>query len=792
MKPAKGSETGAGEPTLNQARLEEVVLAWLEACRAGWAPERNRFLAAYPDLRAELLEFVEGQAAVSGAGSELPREAPGGVPLEELGTLGDFRLIREVGRGGMGVVYEAEQITLRRRVALKVLPFAAALDSRQLERFRNEALAAANLRHDHIVPVFAVGMERGVHFYAMQFIEGQSLATLVDTLGDRKAGPGERPDSRSGSGVAPAARGPDATTAPAHHAVSATPVTGVTMKTASATALPENISRSMQSGGKNRHRWVAELGLQAAGGLEHAHQMGVVHRDIKPANLLLDGRGQLWIADFGLARVSQDPGLTRTGEILGTLRYASPEQALGKPGLVDHRSDVYSLGATLYELLTLHPLFGGKDRNALLAQIAQDEPIAPRKLDPTIPLELETIVLKACSKERDDRYGSAREMAEDLGRFLDDRPILARPPSLLERAARFGRRHKGIAVTGLAALGILLVGLSVATVLVGNAYKNERIKADEANDQRVLAEKSFRQAREAVEQLVSISEEQLANIPPLEPVRRRMLEAALTYYEDFLDQVQDSQDPVLEQELEASRTRVRTIVAELTSLAGAAQFRFLANPRVQVELGLDSEQVALVRNTEERFRGMFRKGPGGQPGENERERIAMAREQEAVMRGLLNPGQQKRFEEILLQLRGPTVFAEPDVAEKLGLTTDQRRDIRALMDKTVAGRIFGGGPPNREPRREGGGPADHGPFRGGEFGQGRDGPKGPGGFGPVGEMVQTQLNREAMAILTTEQQAKWAEMTGKPFKLPRGPGGGPPGQGEPRGDRGPGKRDQRP
>ena len=499
MKPAKGSETGAGEPTLNQARLEEVVLAWLEACRAGWAPERNRFLAAYPDLRAELLEFVEGQAAVSGAGSELPREAPGGVPLEELGTLGDFRLIREVGRGGMGVVYEAEQITLRRRVALKVLPFAAALDSRQLERFRNEALAAANLRHDHIVPVFAVGMERGVHFYAMQFIEGQSLATLVDTLGDRKAGPGERPDSRSGSGVAPAARGPDATTAPAHHAVSATPVTGVTMKTASATALPENISRSMQSGGKNRHRWVAELGLQAAGGLEHAHQMGVVHRDIKPANLLLDGRGQLWIADFGLARVSQDPGLTRTGEILGTLRYASPEQALGKPGLVDHRSDVYSLGATLYELLTLHPLFGGKDRNALLAQIAQDEPIAPRKLDPTIPLELETIVLKACSKERDDRYGSAREMAEDLGRFLDDRPILARPPSLLERAARFGRRHKGIALTGLAALGILLVGLSVATVLVGNAYKNERIKSAEANEQRWLAEKSFRQAREAVE-----------------------------------------------------------------------------------------------------------------------------------------------------------------------------------------------------------------------------------------------------------------------------------------------------
>ena len=790
MKPAKGSETGAGEPALNQARLEEVVLAWLEACRAGWAPERNRFLASYPDLRAELSEFVEGQAAVSGVGSELPRDLSAGVAPEELGVLGDFRLIREVGRGGMGVVYEAEQITLRRRVALKVLPFAAALDSRQLERFRNEALAAANLRHDHIVPVFAVGMERGVHFYAMQFIEGQSLATLVDTLGHRRDGSGARQAAPSESGSIPGGMDPNATTVPANRAMASTPVTGVTVKPASGAALPENISRSVEAGGKNRHRWVAELGLQAASGLEHAHQMGVVHRDIKPANLLLDGRGQLWIADFGLARVSQDPGLTRTGEILGTLRYASPEQALGKPGLVDHRSDVYSLGATLYELLTLHPLFGGRDRNALLAQIAQDEPVAPRKLDPTVPVELETIVLKACSKERDDRYGSAREMAEDLRRFLDDRPILARPPSLVERAARFGRRHKGIAVTGLAALGILLVGLSVATVLVGNAYKNERIKADEANQQRELAEKSFRQAREAVEQLVSISEEQLANIPPLEPVRRRMLEAALTYYEDFLDQAQDSQDPALEQELEASRTRVRTIVAELTSLAGAAQFRYLADPKVQKELGLDSEQVALVRSTEERFRGMFRRGPGGQQAESERERIAMAREQESVMKGLLNPVQQKRFEEILLQLRGPMVFADPEVAEKLGLTTDQRREIRSLLDRSLAGRVFGGGPMNREPRRDGGGPGDHGPFRGGEFAPGRDGPKGPGGLGPFGEVVLGQINRDALAILTPDQQVTWTQMTGKPFKLARGPGGGG-FPGEPRGERGPGKRDQR-
>ena len=428
---AKSSPASANKP-LDQARLEEVVLAWLEATRAGWAPERSRFLAAYPDLRLELAEFVEGQAAVANLGSEISKENPASTSREELGTLGDFRLVREVGRGGMGVVYEAEQITLRRRVALKVLPFAAALDHRQLERFRNEALAAANLRHDHIVPVFAVGMDRGVHFYAMQFIEGQSLATLVDTLRLKR---GQKSPKALSSGNVLSSRnalssqgdsGPfhsspaDATTAHAYRLSANTPSYPASNASNNEVAIPANVSKNMQAGSRDRHRWVAELGLQAANALDHAHQMGVVHRDIKPANLLLDGHGQLWIADFGLARINQDPGLTRTGEILGTLRYASPEQALARPGVIDHRTDVYSLGATLYELLTLQPIFDGKDRNRLLAQIATDDPVSPRRLDPTISPELETIVLKACAKERDDRYLSARDLAEDLKRFLDD------------------------------------------------------------------------------------------------------------------------------------------------------------------------------------------------------------------------------------------------------------------------------------------------------------------------------------------------------------------------------------
>ena len=788
---------GIANQPLGQARLEEVVLAWLEATRAGWAPERSRFLAAYPDLRLELAEFVEGQAAVASLGSEIAKENTASTSREELGTLGDFRLVREVGRGGMGVVYEAEQITLRRRVALKVLPFAAALDHRQLERFRNEALAAANLRHDHIVPVFAVGMDRGVHFYAMQFIEGQSLATLVDTLRLKR---GQKSPKALSSGNVLSSRnalssqgdsGPfhsspaDATTAHAYRLSANTPSYPASNASSNEVAIPANVSKNMQAGSRDRHRWVAELGLQAANALDHAHQMGVVHRDIKPANLLLDGHGQLWIADFGLARINQDPGLTRTGEILGTLRYASPEQALARPGVIDHRTDVYSLGATLYELLTLQPIFDGKDRNRLLAQIATDDPVSPRRLDPTISPELETIVLKACAKERDDRYLSARDLAEDLKRFLDDRPILARPPSPIERLLKLARRHKAVAVTSLVALGIMLVSLSVANLLVNNAYKSERLKADEANQQRLLAEKSFNQAREAVEQLVNISEEQLANIPPLEGVRRRMLEVALTYYEDFIDQAQDSADPALEQELAASRTKVRTIVAELTSLAGAAQFRFLADPRVQKELNLDPAQMALIGSTEERFRGMFRRGPSGPPLEAEKERIAMAREQEAVMKGLLVPDQQQRFDQILLQLRGAAAFTDPDVADRLNLTAEQRKEIRAILDRSLLSRAFAGGLPNRDPRRDLG-PNDHPPFRPNDIGPGRDGPKGPGNFGPFNELASNQLTKDTMALLTPDQQAIWTTMTGKAFKFTRGDPNNPV---KPGGLRGPNKRD---
>ncbi len=499
-----------GAPRATNDALESLVARvadeFLERQRRGERPDAEEYVARHPEHATVLREVlaalrVVGLSAAPGAPATAGGEPPSGI-------LGDFRILREVGRGGMGVVYEAEQISLGRRVALKVLPFAAALDPRQLRRFKNEAHAAASLHHSNIVPVYFVGAERGVHFYAMQFIDGQTLAALVQGLRQ----PAPRPGDGDAGQPVPPTRCPDGEASAAPVAL---PPTGpdIGPPTAPADALPTERSAT----GPGHFRTAARLGVQAAEALEYAHEMGVIHRDVKPANLLLDGHGHLWITDFGLAQVQADARLTMTGDLLGTLRYMSPEQALAKRVPLDHRTDVYSLGATLYELLTLEPAFPGRDRQELLRQIAFEEPRPPQKLNKAVPAELETIVLKAMGKNPDERYATARELADDLKRFLEDRPIRAKRPTLVQRARKWSRRHRPVvwSVAGAvsAVLGIAVLALAVSYAQIKDALRH-KTEALEREQQSLYFQRIATSAQQLEANNLGRAEELLDDCPP--------------------------------------------------------------------------------------------------------------------------------------------------------------------------------------------------------------------------------------------------------------------------------------
>jgi serine/threonine protein kinase/WD40 repeat protein len=486
-------QSAIASPSQDDPRVIAALREYAAALEGGRNPDRGQFLAGHANIAEPLAECLDGLEFVHAAGPPLQASTADRVvagsstsaELEPATPLGDFQILREIGRGGMGVVYEALQLSLGRRVALKVLPFAATLDARQLQRFKNEAQAAAQLHHPHIVPVYYVGCERGVHFYAMQFIEGQTLAQVIADLRPRIAptkagGDGELPPTQDHQ---PSPSDPQSKACNLQSAIPlATTVPIAAFSTEDSTKRPEFF------------RTVARLGVQAAEALEFAHQSDIIHRDIKPANLLVEGEPgalatgvRLWITDFGLARLGTDAGLTMSGDLLGTLRYMSPEQALGKRTLVDHRTDVYSLGVTLYELLTLEPAYNGHNREEVLRQIAFEEPRLPHRLNAAIPVELETIVLKAMAKSPGDRYTSAHDLADDLRRFLEDRPIRARRVRLWERAWRWCRRNPVIAGLATLALGLLLLTAGALSVMA--LLRQERNAALRAQDDATAAQR---------------------------------------------------------------------------------------------------------------------------------------------------------------------------------------------------------------------------------------------------------------------------------------------------------------
>jgi len=680
----------------DNADMRHAAQDYLAALESGQQPDRVRFLAQFPHLAERLNPYLDAldllHRTVAPAARPPAEESPPAEPL------GDFRIVRRIGGGGMGTVYEAVQRSLGRRVALKVLPFAAALEATHLQRFQNEAQAAAQLHHPNIVPVYFVGCERGVHYYAMQLIEGQDLGSLIGQLRSQK---------------------PAAQDAPAEAA--ATTITSVAAE----------LSTQRASRSDSFYRTAAGLIVQAAAGLEHAHQFGIIHRDIKPANLMVDLRGNVWITDFGLAQFHTGARLTRTGDVLGTLRYMSPEQAAGQGLPVDPRADVYSLGATLYELLTLQPMFTGDTDFQLLRHIVHDEPAMPRALDQAIPAELETIVLKAVSKVPGERYASAREFADDLRRFLENQPILARRAGIVQRAQKWTRRHPGV----LAAGPILLVLLTIGSLLSAASIHAERQKTEKRAAE---AEARFRLARRSVDEMIETSEELREGPPSQQTVRKRLLESALIYYQEFIDQRQG--DPAAQEELRHTKARVERILADLAVLEGGARHFLLGEPSVQDDMQLSDQQRQQVQALRERGLQSLRGLPALATDERHQRFLALVRATEAELGQLLRADQLRRLQQIALQVQGPAAFREPSVAAQLQLTHAQREGIRLVEADLFLPGLHGMPPP--------------GPPPAGQL---------PDLHKLHGQRLK-QARERILALLTADQLRRWQDLTGAPFK----------------------------
>jgi eukaryotic-like serine/threonine-protein kinase len=489
----------------SDARNPVVFLAeeFLDRKRRGEQPTLREYLERHPDLAADIedlfpaLLMMEDLGESSGGTTGSLTAENGAAVRVRLQRLGDYRILREIGRGGMGVVYEAEQESLGRRVALKVLSAGSLLDPKQVRRFEREAKAAARLHHTNIVPVFGVGRQDVHHYFVMQFIAGLGLDVVLDDLRRIRSGKSDTKPAANASRAAgltgvdvarslmtgrfDAAEPPSdgSVTEPFNGVDSAASLTGdngpLADSGSSPAILPGSSELSASSDPDRQfYRSTARVGIQVAEALEYANRQGILHRDVKPSNLLLDNHGNVWVADFGLAKTAEADDLTHTGDILGTIRYMAPERFSGH---FDARSDVYSLGLTLYELVSLRPAYEASDRHRLMERVLHEEPDRLKKLAPGVPRDLETIITKAIARDPAMRYATAAELAEDLRRYVEDRPIRARRVSSAERFARWCRRNKVLA-TSIGVAGAALLAVAVLALLF--AENQRRLSAQQS------------------------------------------------------------------------------------------------------------------------------------------------------------------------------------------------------------------------------------------------------------------------------------------------------------------------
>jgi serine/threonine protein kinase/WD40 repeat protein len=425
-----------------EARLDAAIAAYHEAAENGPAPDLAGWIAGHSDLAPDLEEYFRAvgmlDALIDAAACDGSR---GGTA-----RIGPYRLVRVLGRGGMGVVYEVEVESTGRRFALKRLLLSFD-EPRARERFQREIATIAGLDHPNIIPLHDAGEFEGLPYFVMPLIAGASLRTVLHEFRRVRAGTNGHGDPSPGPGTSSSPR-----------------------FVVSLTEVPEDPIALDPSSGQAHWEAVARLGLQAARGLAHAHQHGVLHRDVKPSNLLLCRQGRVYLTDFGVARAAAHPDLTTTDELAGALRFIAPERFYR---WCDPRSDIYSLGLVLYEFVTLRRAYDAPDRGRLIQAILHDDPPRPRRLDRSIPRGLETIVLKCIEKEPGHRYPSAEALACDLERFLAGKPPLSRRVGPLRRLWSWSRRHKARAAAGL-------IGSLMMVLLLASAFRMEQLRAEGA------------------------------------------------------------------------------------------------------------------------------------------------------------------------------------------------------------------------------------------------------------------------------------------------------------------------
>ncbi len=642
--------------------VEALADDFLRRQRGGDRPTLEDYCRRHPELADEIRDVFPVLIRMEDLRSDGPDDSTGGVPVHtatRLERLGDYRILREVGRGGMGVVYEAEQESLGRRVALKVLPDAALSDAQQVLRFQREARAAARLHHTNIVPVFGVGRDEGHHYYVMQFIPGMGLDAVLEELrrlrrgaasASPPAGRGRSDGAVSAAEVAEAiltgrfspaggADGgprPGTTLAASASAPLARPDT-LAPKPAesSVVSLPGASADSLARFDPDRtfFRSVARIGLQVAEALEYANRQGILHRDVKPSNLLLDPRGNVWVADFGLAKAADAEDITHSGDIIGTVRYMAPERFRGR---CDARSDVYALGLTLYELLTLQPAFAAADRHELMQRVMSEEPERLRVRVPQLPRDLETIVQKAIDRDPARRYPTAAALAEDLQRFLDDKPIRARRVTAAEQAWRWARRNPAVASLATGLMVALVTGLIGVTWQWRQAVAN-LIAAEAANRK---ARARFDLAMEAVRAFTTgASEDVILKEKALEGLRKKLLGQSQRYYERLKDSLEGETDP-------ASRSALAEALCDAGSLYAKVDAPAKAEQAFREALAL---RESLVRD---------------QPGEpTTRRDLGRAR---LALAGLLGSSSLQRYPEALAELARARDVLEPLARERPG------------------------------------------------------------------------------------------------------------------------------